>query len=106
MKPRYLFAASGFAAVALLLSAVSFAATKAEIDERVHVAMRQFYDLNPQNKDLVARAKGVLVFPHVTKGGVGVGGQHGEGVLRIDGKTVDYYSISSMEISPVFREAR
>jgi lipid-binding SYLF domain-containing protein len=98
MKSRNLFAASGFAAVALLLSAVSFAANKAEIDERVHVAMRQFYDLNPQNKDLVARAKGVLVFPHVTKGGVGVGGQHGDGVLRIDGKTVDYYSISSASV--------
>ena len=37
----------------------------------------------------------MLVFPHVTKGGVGVGGQFGEGALRIDGKTVDYYSISS-----------
>jgi lipid-binding SYLF domain-containing protein len=98
MKPRTLFAASSFAAVALLLSAVSFAASKAEIDERVHVAMRQFYNLNPEHKDLVARAKGVLVFPHVTKGGVGVGGQFGEGALRIDGKDVAYYSISSASV--------
>ena len=95
MKLRKLFAASSFAAVALLLSAVSFGATKAEIDERVHVAMHQFYELNPQHKDLVARAKGVLVFPRITKGGVGVGGQFGEGALRIDGKNVDYYSIAS-----------
>src|ERR1700683_1179268 len=92
---RKLFAASGLAVAALLLSAVSFGATSAEIDERVHVAMHQFYDLNPQHKDLVARAKGVLVFPHVTKGGVGVGGEFGEGALRIDGKDVAYYSISS-----------
>ena len=98
MKLRKLFAASSFAAVALLLSAVSFGATKAEIDERVHVAMHQFYELNPQHKDLVARAKGVLVFPRITKGGVGVGGQFGEGALRIDGKNVDYYSIASASV--------
>ncbi len=98
MKLKQLFAASSFAAVALLLSAVSFGATKAEIDERVHVAMHQFYQLNPQHKDLVARAKGVLVFPRITKGGVGVGGQFGEGALRIDGKNVDYYSIASASV--------
>ena len=95
MKPRKLFAASSFAAVALLISGLSFGATKAEIDEHVHATMRQFYDLNPQHKGLVARAKGVLVFPKITKGGVGVGGQFGEGALRIDGKDVAYYSIAS-----------
>ncbi|HEX3603834.1 MAG TPA: hypothetical protein VHU43_07060 [Steroidobacteraceae bacterium] len=98
MKPRTLFAASSLAAAALLSSAVSFAAGRAEIDQRVHVAMRQFLNLNPQHKDLVARAKGVLVFPRVTKGGVGVGGQFGEGALRIDGKDVDYYSVSSASV--------
>src|SRR5580693_6337924 len=95
---RKLFAASGLAVAALLLSAVSFGATRAEIDERVHVAMHQFYDLNPQHKDLVARAKGVLVFPRVTKGGAGIAGEHGEGALRIDGKNVAYYSISSASV--------
>ncbi len=98
MRPRKLFVASSLAAVALLLSAVSFGATKAQIDERVHVAMHQFYDLNPQHKGLVARAKGALVFPRITKAGVGVGGQFGEGALRIDGKNVAYYSISSASV--------
>ena len=98
MNPRKIFGASGLAVAALLMSAVSFGATKAEIDERVHTAMHQFYELSPQNKDLVARAKGVLVFPHVTKGGVGVGGQFGEGALRIDGNNVAYYSISSASV--------
>src|ERR1700683_1370606 len=92
---RKLFAASGLAVAALLLSAVSFGATPAEIDQRGHVAMHTFYDLNPQHKDLVARAKGVLVFPRITKGGVGVGGEFGEGALRIDGKDGAYYSGSS-----------
>jgi lipid-binding SYLF domain-containing protein len=98
MNPRKIFAASGLAVAALLLSAVSFGATKAQIDERVHAAMHQFYDLNPQHKDLVARAKGVLVFPHVTKGGAGIAGEFGEGALRVDGKNVAYYSISSASV--------
>ena len=106
MKLRNPYAASGFMAVALLLSSVSLAATKAEIDQRVHVAMRQFYQLNPRHKELVARAKGVLVFPRITKGGIGVGGQYGEGALRIDGKTVGYYSVSGASVGLTLGLAR
>jgi lipid-binding SYLF domain-containing protein len=98
MKFRHSLAAAGIAAAALLSSSVSFGATKAEIDERVHHTMQQFYQLNPAHKDLVARAKGILVFPHITKGGVGVGGEFGEGALRIDGKNVAYYSVSAASV--------
>jgi lipid-binding SYLF domain-containing protein len=98
MKSLNSFAAASFAAVALLLSSVSFGATKAEIDKGVHQTLQQFYQLNPMHKDLVSRAKGELIFPKITKGGVGVGGQFGEGALRIDGKTVAYYSISSASV--------
>ncbi len=95
---RKIFAASSLAVAALLMSAVSFGATRAEIDKGVNVAMHQFYELNPQHKDLVARAKGVLVFPRITKGGVGIGGEFGEGALRVDGKDVAYYSVSSASV--------
>lgn len=95
MKLRNLYAASTFAVAALFLSSVSLAATKAEIDQHVHATMQQFYQLNPKHKDLVARAKGMLVFPRITKGGIGVGGQYGEGALRVNGKNVAYYSVTS-----------
>jgi lipid-binding SYLF domain-containing protein len=95
MKLRHLYVASTFAVAALFLSSVSLAATKAEIDQNVHATMQQFYQLNPKHKDLVARAKGVLVFPRITKGGIGVGGQYGEGALRVNGKNVAYYSVTS-----------
>jgi lipid-binding SYLF domain-containing protein len=98
MKLRNPYAVSSFAVVALFLSSVSLAATKAEIDQRVHVAMQQFYRLNPQHKELVERAKGVLVFPRITKGGIGVGGQFGEGALRVHGKNVAYYSVTSASV--------
>ena len=49
-------------------------------------------------KEFLASAKGVLVFPSVLKAGIGIGGEYGEGALRIDGKTVDYYSTAAASI--------
>jgi lipid-binding SYLF domain-containing protein len=98
MKPRNLFTAATVAVAALLLSTVSFGATKEKIDERVQHALTQFYQLNPTHQDLVMRAKGILVFPHVTKGGAGVAGEFGEGALLENGQTAGYYSLSSASV--------
>jgi lipid-binding SYLF domain-containing protein len=43
-------------------------------------------------------AKGVLVFPKVYKAGIGIGGEYGEGALRMSGKTVDYYNTAAASI--------
>jgi lipid-binding SYLF domain-containing protein len=40
----------------------------------------------------------VLVFPKVYKAGIGIGGEYGEGALRIGGKTVDYYNTVAASI--------
>ncbi len=37
----------------------------------------------------------MLLLPHVIKAGFGFGGEYGEGALRVDGKSVDYYNIAS-----------
>jgi lipid-binding SYLF domain-containing protein len=47
---------------------------------------------SPAAKTLGEKAKGVLVFPGIAKGGFMVGGQYGEGVLLKDGKTAGYYN--------------
>jgi lipid-binding SYLF domain-containing protein len=39
-----------------------------------------------------------LVFSHVAKGGVGVAGEFGEGVLRVKGVTADYYSVGAASV--------
>ena len=39
-----------------------------------------------------------LVFPSVIKAGIGIGGEYGEGTLRIGGKTVDYYNTAAASI--------
>ena len=98
MKSHNLFAAASLAAVTMFASSVSFGASKTEIDQGVHATLQQFDQLDATHKDLLARAKGALVFPKVTKGGVGVGGQFGEGALLISGKSMGYYSVASASV--------
>lgn len=46
----------------------------------------------PAAQALAKDAKAVLVFPKVTKAGLVIGGQYGEGALIQGGKVVSYYS--------------
>lgn len=86
-------------AVALLfLSASAFAATAAKIDERANEAIETFRKEINGADVFLAQAAGYLVFPRVVKVGVGVGAEHGEGVLRIGKKSIDYYATTSGSI--------
>jgi lipid-binding SYLF domain-containing protein len=81
--------------IALLLSASrAHAASAHEIDQSVDKALEAFQKIDGAQSYL-GIAKGVLVFPKVYKAGIGVGGEYGEGALRIGGKTVDYYSTAA-----------
>jgi lipid-binding SYLF domain-containing protein len=72
------------------------AATALEIDTRVNSTLKNFYSKTPEAQDLVNKAKGALVFPSVFKAGVFfLGGEYGEGALRINDETVDYYSTAA-----------
>src|SRR5689334_3904679 len=70
----------------------ALAATAREIDVSVDVALENFEKEVKGSKAFLESSKGVLVLPKVLKAGVGFGGEYGEGALRIDGKTVDYYN--------------
>jgi len=76
----------------------SFAASKEEIDAKVNAALKMFYEKVGAGKELADKSNGILVFPSVVKAGIGVGGEYGEGALRIRGKTVDYYSTAAASI--------
>lgn len=78
------------------------AATAKEIDAKVDAALDRFYKEVKGATEFLKGAKGFCVFAGVIKAGIGIGGEHGEGALRIDGKTVDYYSISSASIGLQF----
>ncbi len=84
----------GFLVLSLLFFAnVSYAKSAKEIDASVDTALELFQKEVFAAKDMLNKAKGVLVLPKVIKGGIGIGGEYGVGALRIDGKTVDYYNI-------------
>jgi lipid-binding SYLF domain-containing protein len=98
MKMKIILASTGLAIVALGTSATSLAATEMQIDHRVSVTVQRFNNMNPANLGLEQKAAGVLVFPRVTKGGIGVGGEFGEGALQVNGKTVGYYSVGAASV--------
>lgn len=55
-------------------------------------ALKQLYARNPAARRLGSSAKGILVFPEITKGGLMVGGMAGNGALiRPDGTIRDFY---------------
>jgi lipid-binding SYLF domain-containing protein len=85
-------------AVGLLLAVPAFAGSASEIDARSNEAMERFYREVSSGKQLAKDAKGILIFPSVLKGGIGLGGEYGEGALRVKGKTVDYYSTAAASI--------
>lgn len=68
------------------------AATAAEIDKEVDLALEKLYAGSPTAREFADLAKGILVFPNVVKGGLIIGGEYGQGALRIDGETVGYYN--------------
>ena len=76
-------------------SSVAFAKSAKEIDTSVDVALEQFGKDIKGGNEFLESAKGVLVLPSVIKAGVGIGGEYGEGALRMGGKTVDYYSTAA-----------
>lgn len=73
----------------------SQAETAREIDTSVDVALERFNKEVKGAEEFLKAAKGVLIFPRVFKAGFVFGGEYGEGALRIDGKTVDYYSTAA-----------
>ena len=73
-------------------------ARKQEIDASVNSTLTRLSSTVPGSRELVNKARGVLVFPSVLAAGFGVGGEYGEGALRVGGNTIDYYSTASASI--------
>ncbi|GMR16961.1 MAG: lipoprotein [Gammaproteobacteria bacterium] len=80
--------------VPLLAGADSAAIIDAKVDETIKVFQQEVNGADV----FLDGAAGYLVFPRVIKIGIGIGGETGEGALRIGGKTVDYYRTSSGSI--------
>ena len=84
--------------IGVFLSSNLHAKTAKEIDASVNVAIQRFYKQVKGAKEFVNASKGMLVMPNVVKGAFIIGGEYGEGALRVGGKSVDYYNTISGSI--------
>lgn len=90
------FVSTVFLSLLVMASSVPASAKSAEeINAETNQALKRLYAQSSAAKELGARARGILVFPTITKGGFIVGGEYGEGALRVGGKTQSYYSSAS-----------
>lgn len=74
------------------------AASAEQINIEVDAVLDDFIKEIKGGKRFLQRAQGVLVFPSVIKAGFFLGGEYGEGALRINNKTVDYYNTAGASI--------
>ena len=97
---RYLYVITIVLVLAIAVATVvspnpATAATAAEINRDVKSALEKLYAKSSSAKTLGEKAKGILVFPGIVKGGFMVGGQFGEGALLKGGKAAAYYNTVS-----------
>jgi lipid-binding SYLF domain-containing protein len=102
----------GLVAVAVALSSLAFAGCtttapkdqatasqqRSSLNSNVDSTLARLYKSSADTRSLVARAKGVLVFPTVLSAAFVVGAEHGNGVLRVNGQDEGYYSTSGGSI--------
>ncbi|WP_144109826.1 YSC84-related protein [Paraburkholderia sp. BCC1886] len=75
--------------------ASSNAGKRDTINAGIDSTLARLYENVGGSRELVAKARGVLVFPSVISAGFWVGGQYGEGALRVGGRTSGYYSTAA-----------
>jgi lipid-binding SYLF domain-containing protein len=79
-----------------MLSVVSGCVTPASaLNRSTDQALQEFRQQVNGADVFLNQAAGYLVFPKVYKAGIGVGGETGEGVLRVGGSPVDYYRVAA-----------
>lgn len=71
------------------------AANADKLDRRVGEALEELYSKSESAKELARSAEGILVFPSVKKGGFVLGGEFGRGAMIMNGRTEQYYSVTS-----------
>jgi lipid-binding SYLF domain-containing protein len=68
-------------------------ARRREIDSGADATLTRLYGSARGAKELSQRAQGILIFPRVLSGGLVVGGEYGDGVMRSGGRAAGYYRL-------------
>ncbi|MFL6699811.1 MAG: YSC84-related protein [Vitreoscilla sp.] len=69
----------------------STAESRHAVDASYQETLDRLYATTPGSRELVSKARGVLVFPRVISAGLVIGGAYGEGQLRERGRVEGYY---------------
>jgi lipid-binding SYLF domain-containing protein len=92
---RSLITAAGLGAFIAAPSVAQAAPSAREINSEVDRVLHDLFVTQPKIRTLASRAVGILVFPRILKAGFIVGGQGGNGALRVGGKTEGYYNVAA-----------
>ncbi|NIL95180.1 MAG: hypothetical protein GTO71_12265 [Woeseiaceae bacterium] len=96
MRPTNFCRSVVLVAASYFLAGCSVFETSAEsIELGANDAIEIFKDTIDGSEIFLNQSAGYLVFPRALRAGLGIGAETGEGVLRINGKTVDYFRITS-----------
>lgn len=107
LKLRTIFTAAALAATSIAYvgctttrpdDRASSSSSRTSIDAQVDATLSKLYDAVPDSRELVAKSRGVLVFPSVVGGALGIGAEYGRGALRVGGRTQAYYSTTAGSI--------
>ncbi len=98
MKNRLITYIVGVMTIMTLFVQAASADSAQEIDIKVDAALERFRAEVQGGDRFLQAAAGIMVFPGVLKAGFGVGAEYGEGALRINGTTVDYYSTAAASV--------
>ena len=89
---KKVFVAFTVATVMMFNQLMAHSVSASKIDRRVNEQLTYFTQNVDGASNFLRNAKGVLVLPKVYNAAFGIGGEYGEGALRIGGKTVAYYN--------------
>jgi lipid-binding SYLF domain-containing protein len=105
-KRNFIVVGASLAALAVLTTGCSTtsgasgdpAAQRQAIDASADSALARLYREAAGSQELLASARGVLVFPSFISAGFIVGGASGQGVLRKAGKTTGYFRMTEASV--------
>jgi len=84
------------AGAGVLAAGTAEAATSGrELNRQASGTLAQLYRAHPQARTLATRAVAELIFPKIIKAGLIIGGQSGDGVLRVRGQVSGFYNLSA-----------
>lgn len=93
---------SSTALLAVIATLAGCVTSGSAIDTSANESLQNFRSQVNGGQVFLDQAAGYLVFPRVLKAGVGIGGETGEGVLRVGGSTVGYYRVAAGSVGLQF----